>query len=63
MIPLLQKIEEERLLKKCPQTDMITANARALFNQEGPFKVTEIKRRELQPHDVLIEIKSSGIFA
>lgn len=43
------------------QTHTITAKARALFNEEGPFELTEIKRRELQPHDVLIEIKYSGI--
>ena len=42
---------------------MITANACALFNKEGPFKLTEIKWRELQPHDVLTEIKYFGIFA
>ncbi|KGE17089.1 NAD(P)-dependent alcohol dehydrogenase [Paenibacillus wynnii] len=40
---------------------MITVNARATFSPEGPFKLTTIERRELQPHDVLIEIKYSGI--
>lgn len=40
---------------------MITVNARATFSPEGPFKPTEIERRELQPHDVLIEIKYAGI--
>jgi len=40
---------------------MITANARAVFSSEGPFKQTVIERRELQPHDVLIEIKYAGI--
>ncbi|SFA74690.1 uncharacterized zinc-type alcohol dehydrogenase-like protein [Cohnella sp. OV330] len=40
---------------------MITVNARATFSPEGPFKLTEIERRELQPHDVLIEIKYAGI--
>jgi uncharacterized zinc-type alcohol dehydrogenase-like protein len=40
---------------------MINANARAVFNPEGPFKLTMIERRDLQPHDVLIEIKYAGI--
>ncbi|MFC4099418.1 NAD(P)-dependent alcohol dehydrogenase [Paenibacillus xanthanilyticus] len=40
---------------------MINAQARAVFNQEGPFNLTTIERRELQPHDVLIEIKYAGI--
>lgn len=40
---------------------MITANARAVFGPEGPFKPTPIERRDLQPHDVLIEIKYAGI--
>ncbi|GAA4702888.1 NAD(P)-dependent alcohol dehydrogenase [Brevibacillus fulvus] len=40
---------------------MITANARAVFSPEGPFQPTTIERRELQPHDVLIEIKYAGI--
>ncbi|WP_424767854.1 NAD(P)-dependent alcohol dehydrogenase [Paenibacillus sp. sgz302251] len=40
---------------------MIHANARAVFNSEGSFQLTMIERRELQPHDVLIEIKYAGI--
>lgn len=40
---------------------MIKVNARATFSQEGPFKLTTIERRNLQPHDVLIEIKYAGI--
>lgn len=40
---------------------MIAANARAVFSPEGPFKLTTIERRDLQPHDVLIEIKYAGI--
>ncbi|MBB6636616.1 NAD(P)-dependent alcohol dehydrogenase [Cohnella thailandensis] len=40
---------------------MITVNARAAFSPEGPFKPTTIERRDLQPHDVLIEIKYAGI--
>ncbi|WP_206915435.1 NAD(P)-dependent alcohol dehydrogenase [Alicyclobacillus acidoterrestris] len=40
---------------------MIQANARAVFNPEGPFQLTTIERRDLQPHDVLIEIKYAGI--
>lgn len=40
---------------------MITTSARAVFNSEGPFKLTTIERRELKPHDVLIEIKYAGI--
>ncbi len=40
---------------------MITAKARAAFNPEGPFKLTAIERRDLEPHDVLIEIKYAGI--
>ncbi|SEG58618.1 NAD(P)-dependent alcohol dehydrogenase [Paenibacillus sp. UNC499MF] len=40
---------------------MITTHARAVFNPEGPFKLTAIERRDLQPHDVLIEIKYAGI--
>lgn len=40
---------------------MITANARAVFGPEGPFKLTEIERRDLKPRDVLIEIKYAGI--
>ncbi|CAI6084130.1 NAD(P)-dependent alcohol dehydrogenase [Cohnella sp. JJ-181] len=40
---------------------MIAVNARATFSPEGPFKLTAIERRELQPHDILIEIKYAGI--
>ncbi|MBB3113691.1 putative zinc-type alcohol dehydrogenase-like protein [Paenibacillus phyllosphaerae] len=40
---------------------MITANARAVHSQEGSFQLTAIERRDLQPHDVLIEIKFAGI--
>jgi len=40
---------------------MTQAHARAVFNPEGPFTPTTIERRELQPHDVLIEIKYAGI--
>ncbi|MFK7692772.1 NAD(P)-dependent alcohol dehydrogenase [Paenibacillus sp. HJGM_3] len=40
---------------------MIPANARAVFNPEGPFQLTSIERRDLQPYDVLIEIKYAGI--
>lgn len=40
---------------------MITTHARATFSSEGPFELTTIERRELQPHDVLIEIKYAGI--
>jgi alcohol dehydrogenase (NADP+) len=40
---------------------MKNVNARAVFSPESPFQVTTINRRELYPHDVLIEIKYSGI--
>lgn len=40
---------------------MMNANARAVFGPEGPFKRTTIERRDLKPHDVLIEIKYAGI--
>lgn len=40
---------------------MITVHARATFSPEGPFRLTTIERRDLQPHDVLIEIKYAGI--
>lgn len=40
---------------------MITVNARATFSPEGPFKLTTIERRDLEPHDVLIEIHYAGI--
>ncbi|MFB9324576.1 NAD(P)-dependent alcohol dehydrogenase [Paenibacillus aurantiacus] len=40
---------------------MITTHARAVFNPQGPFQLTTIERRDLQPHDVLIKIKYAGI--
>jgi uncharacterized zinc-type alcohol dehydrogenase-like protein len=40
---------------------MNIVNARATFSPEGPFKLTTIERRDLQSHDVLIEIKFAGI--
>lgn len=40
---------------------MNKVNARATFSPEGPFKLTTIERRDLEPHDVLIEIKFAGI--
>ncbi|XJZ27509.1 NAD(P)-dependent alcohol dehydrogenase [Bacillota bacterium Lsc_1132] len=40
---------------------MINAKARAVFNPEGPFKPATIERRDLMPHDILIEIKYAGI--
>lgn len=40
---------------------MINAKARAVFNPEGPFNPTTIERRDLEPNDVLIEIKYAGI--
>ncbi len=40
---------------------MIQTNARATFSPQGPFQLTTIERRELQPHDVHIEIKYAGI--
>ncbi len=40
---------------------MIHAKARAVFGPEGPFELTTIERRDLKPHDVLIEIKYAGI--
>ncbi|THF83336.1 NAD(P)-dependent alcohol dehydrogenase [Cohnella fermenti] len=40
---------------------MINAAASAVFGAEGPFQRTVIERRELQPRDVLIEIKYAGI--
>ncbi|NNU84925.1 NAD(P)-dependent alcohol dehydrogenase [Geobacillus sp. BMUD] len=39
----------------------IVAKARAVFSPEGPFQPTVIERRDLQPHDVLIEIQYAGI--
>ncbi|OKP65922.1 alcohol dehydrogenase [Paenibacillus sp. P3E] len=40
---------------------MNKVNARATFSPEGPFKLITIERRDLEPHDVLIEIKFAGI--
>lgn len=40
---------------------MITAKARAVDGPDKPFRVAEIKRRDLDSHDVLIEIKYAGI--
>jgi uncharacterized zinc-type alcohol dehydrogenase-like protein len=40
---------------------MITANARATFGPGEPFQATTIDRRDLGPHDVLIEIRYCGI--
>ncbi|MBU5673649.1 NAD(P)-dependent alcohol dehydrogenase [Paenibacillus brevis] len=40
---------------------MITAKARAVDGPDKSFRVAEIKRRDLDSHDVLIEIKYAGI--
>lgn len=40
---------------------MITAKARAVDGPDKPFRAAEIKRRNLDSHDVLIEIKYAGI--
>lgn len=40
---------------------MITAKARAVDGPNKPFRAAEIKRRDLDSHDVLIEIKYAGI--
>ncbi len=40
---------------------MITAKARAVDGPHKPFQATEIKRRDLDLNDVLIEIKYAGI--
>lgn len=40
---------------------MITAKARAVDGADQPFKATTIERRDLDAHDVLIEIKYAGI--
>jgi uncharacterized zinc-type alcohol dehydrogenase-like protein len=40
---------------------MTTANARAIFGMNEPFKATTIERRDLAANDVLIEIKYCGI--
>ncbi|WHY62440.1 NAD(P)-dependent alcohol dehydrogenase [Cytobacillus firmus] len=40
---------------------MITAKARAVDGPDKPFRAAEIKRRNLDLHDVLIKIKYAGI--
>ncbi|MGJ7922552.1 NAD(P)-dependent alcohol dehydrogenase [Neobacillus sp. LXY-4] len=40
---------------------MITVKARAVDGPDKPFRAAEIKRRDLDSHDVLIEIKYAGI--
>lgn len=40
---------------------MIIAKARAVDGPDQPFRQAEIKRRDLDSHDVLIEIKFAGI--
>ncbi|UOQ48752.1 NAD(P)-dependent alcohol dehydrogenase [Gracilibacillus caseinilyticus] len=40
---------------------MVTAKARAVDGPDKPFRAAEITRRELDLHDVLIEIKYAGI--
>ena len=40
---------------------MITAKARAVDGPDKSFRTAEIKRRDLDSHDVLIEIKYAGI--
>jgi alcohol dehydrogenase (NADP+) len=40
---------------------MLTAKARAVDGPDKPFRPAEIKRRDLDTHDVLIEIKYAGI--
>ena len=40
---------------------MIIAKARAVDGPDKPFREAEIKRRDLDSHDVLIEIKYAGI--
>jgi uncharacterized zinc-type alcohol dehydrogenase-like protein len=40
---------------------MMNVNARAIFGLGEPFKATTIKRRDIGPKDVLIEIKYAGI--
>ncbi|MDM5200552.1 NAD(P)-dependent alcohol dehydrogenase [Fictibacillus enclensis] len=40
---------------------MITAKARAVDGPDTPFRAAEINRRDLDKHDVLIEIKFAGI--
>ena len=40
---------------------MINAKARAVSGPDSNFFATEIERRDLDTHDVLIEIKYAGI--
>jgi len=40
---------------------MSTAQAKVVYGADQSFQSAEIQRRELQPHDVLIEIKYAGI--
>ena len=40
---------------------MVLARARAVDGPDKPFRFAEIKRRELDEQDVLIEIKFAGI--
>lgn len=40
---------------------MVTAKARAVDGPDRHFRAAEIKRRDLDLHDVLIEIKFAGI--
>ncbi|MCQ4088667.1 NAD(P)-dependent alcohol dehydrogenase [Saccharibacillus sp. JS10] len=40
---------------------MSTAQAKVVYGADQPFQSAEIQRRELHPHDVLIEIKYAGI--
>jgi uncharacterized zinc-type alcohol dehydrogenase-like protein len=40
---------------------MYTVNARATAGPEGPFEAVQIFRRDLRPHDVLVDIAFSGI--
>ncbi|MGV2795050.1 alcohol dehydrogenase, partial [Clostridium perfringens] len=39
---------------------MIPANARAVDGPDQPVRAAEIQRRDLDAHDVLIEIKYAG---
>jgi uncharacterized zinc-type alcohol dehydrogenase-like protein len=43
------------------EIEMIPVHARAVYSPEGPFQPAVIERRELAPHDVLIEIRYAGI--
>jgi D-arabinose 1-dehydrogenase-like Zn-dependent alcohol dehydrogenase len=40
---------------------MVIAKARAVDGPDKPFRAAEIERRDLDVHDVLIEIKYAGI--